>query len=338
MNPYIKLADVLSWKQETADVICSKYQDYLITKICDYASRPGVNSSSLCELVEVLDNADLLSKFVVYPFVADLLHPRTKINDDDNLTPLLAYTLSFLAASGVVSPSNAIFEIPPSYNKKRKNSLAVYMDSRLTYPNMTGGNRVQEIPNSSKKSIRAKVSRSLELYEEIGGHVLHFVQSGTQLLCIQDETEESHRFGSASFRGFAGLNLLLNPRHASTWTIADAILHEAIHSVLYQIEPFHCRFFKDIPESKKAISSPWTGNQITVDNLFQASYVWYGLYNFWKRVSDTSDFSECRDFGFERCSFISKGFMVLDAGQLKECLSADALEGLRHLLSTLTVE
>lgn len=344
MNPFEEIARALMWREALCDHISANYTSALEAKLRGYCTGEGPNASSLGLLVDAIANEGELPAFVRYPYVADCLHPRTRLHDDESLDPLVAYGLSFLAFLGVIDDTRAVYRIPVSYQKRlsRRRCPAdadddaapfpLYFDDYLVFPDMTGGNTVRPLPRHQRQVQAGRVTRSVELFVEISDHVLPFVVRGTELLCIQDELEESGRFGSASFRGFAGLNAILNPQITSTWTLADAILHESIHSVLYQVEPWFCPFFRDKEHARHRVRSPWTGNDISVDNLFQASFVWFGLLHFWRTVRDRTAFDECRDYSLERVHFIGRGFRGLDLGIFGESLSDEVRPGMNLIL------
>lgn len=71
---------------------------------------------------------------------------------------------------------------------------------------------------------------------------------------------------------------------------------------------------------------------ISVDNLFQATYVWYGLWNFWELVAATRSCNEeAQKYAVERSQFIAEGFKRLDIGIFGDALSEEVLPGLEHI-------
>ena len=92
--------------------------------------------------------------------------------------------------------------------------------------------------------------------------------------------------------------------------LIDAIVHESIHGLLFMIDELDSWMPKvDVSdEIGRIIVSPWTGNMLTLRNVLQAVFVWYGLYNFWRIHEDFSD----SPFISNRLNKIRKGFENLD--------------------------
>ena len=78
---------------------------------------------------------------------------------------------------------------------------------------------------------------------------------------------------------------LLRNAHAPNATpavIADALLHEAIHSLLFIYEEIAGPFVASDKLAQEAqIVSPWSGRALPLQQFTHACLVWYGLYWFW---------------------------------------------------------
>ncbi|MBV9761217.1 MAG: hypothetical protein JO340_11690 [Acidobacteriaceae bacterium] len=84
--------------------------------------------------------------------------------------------------------------------------------------------------------------------------------------------------GSTSERSFPGRVILQGVERATSARIAAALVHEAIHQLLYILE-FEGRFVVIEPEER--VKSLWTGRPLELHSFFHACFVWYGLANFW---------------------------------------------------------
>ena len=73
------------------------------------------------------------------------------------------------------------------------------------------------------------------------------------------------------------------------WTvskIADAIVHEAIHALIYKIELANSLYLDYSVESEPFIVvSPWSGRKLPLHSFVHACFVWFGLWNFWGLAS-----------------------------------------------------
>jgi HEXXH motif-containing protein len=99
------------------------------------------------------------------------------------------------------------------------------------------------------------------------------------LICYDLASRDS--FSSISSRRFPGLAAFVNLGALANdpCLLADALLHEAIHSCLYAIEadvPFYRgnRFYP-------ATLSPWTGATLPLHSFVHATLVWFALLRFW---------------------------------------------------------
>jgi hypothetical protein len=90
--------------------------------------------------------------------------------------------------------------------------------------------------------------------------------------------------GSSSHYTLPGQIFLRTSGVSTEAQIANALVHETIHQVLYVLESGR-RFAEDnvLPIRPKVVS-PWTGRQLSLDSYFHACFVWYGLATFWRRA------------------------------------------------------
>ena len=91
-------------------------------------------------------------------------------------------------------------------------------------------------------------------------------------------------FNSCSHYGFPRRTQLWNLHLAvdDICAIANALVHEAIHSFLYAIE-LKLPFIAGAPQMVR-IKSPWSGNDPSMYSYIHACFVWFGLSHFWKRA------------------------------------------------------
>jgi len=142
--------------------------------------------------------------------------------------------------------------------------------------------------------------------------LLAFVVRFTKVLIVQEDHAEP--FSSGSNGDYVGRTVISNPDEAAEADLADAIVHEAIHSLLYMQEEqqpwiFHPNLFEPTPR----VVSPWSGRKLPLRPYLQACFVWYGLLNLWASACQKKVFET------ERSHFLFKRAAV---GFLGESLSA----------------
>ena len=113
--------------------------------------------------------------------------------------------------------------------------------------------------------------------------VSNFVRGFTKVLVVQKEPPYTG-FSSNSRDDRIGRSAVRNPHLAAVVEVdlADSLVHEAIHSLLYMQEHRH-RWFQDeaLYSPQERVRSPWSGNRLPLRYFFHACFVWYGLLHFW---------------------------------------------------------
>ncbi len=129
-----------------------------------------------------------------------------------------------------------------------------------------------------------------------------FAQTFLTQVSLRFEPGAPTKINSSSFSQFIGLALLVNPHLPSVDVekLADLIVHESIHSLLFMLEEVEQPFLLDRLSAKIMVKSPWSGNVINLHAYLHACLVWYGLYWFWCRASSTGVFSA------ERCKALQE--------------------------------
>lgn len=115
--------------------------------------------------------------------------------------------------------------------------------------------------------------------------VAAFVLRFTKVLILQRHGDEP--FSSGSNGQFVGRSAVANPQlpSADGAVLADAVVHEAIHALLYMQELRRGWVLEaSLYEATPRITSPWSGRRLPVRAFLQACFVWYGLVNFWAQA------------------------------------------------------
>ncbi len=95
-------------------------------------------------------------------------------------------------------------------------------------------------------------------------------------------------YGSTSKRSFPGRVILRGIERASAAIVAEALIHEAIHQLMYVLEYEGPFVIEDLSER---VRSAWTGRPLLIDAFFHACFVWYGLAQFWALAGASGAFS-----------------------------------------------
>jgi len=115
---------------------------------------------------------------------------------------------------------------------------------------------------------------------------------------------------SSTNGGLIGRVLIGNAQLYPEELFAEAMVHEATHGVLFMLNELEewMPGTKEHDSNHHHIPSPWTGNLLTPRNLFQATFVWYGIFEFFQSHHDLYPNTKLVD---DRMKQIQEGFQNL---------------------------
>ena len=112
---------------------------------------------------------------------------------------------------------------------------------------------------------------------------------------------------SSTNGGYIGRVLIGNAGVFEPELLAEAMVHESIHGILFMLDELNTWMpgTREDASQTHFIRSPWSGNLLTPRNIFQATFVWYGLYHFWNTHLDAYPNKKLMT---SRMDLIRKGF------------------------------
>jgi hypothetical protein len=132
-----------------------------------------------------------------------------------------------------------------------------------------------------------------------------FVRRFVKVLVVQANDQTAYSAYSAG--KYVGRTTLSNPQLVEPVDIAESVVHEATHSLLYmQIPEQPWGIDQDVFEERKAVS-PWSGRPLPLTTYLHACFVWYGLVNFWSQARGIGCFPQRRVEG--RLARAALGFL-----------------------------
>jgi len=135
-----------------------------------------------------------------------------------------------------------------------------------------------------------KLENSMQVIKKISPHVYNMITKFTKVMVVRTDGTTNDIFTSATSTQYLGRTLLVNPHleFVDTALLTDGIVHEAMHSVLYMLErAFPWVHDRDLYfDETVLVQSPWSGRMLKLRPFLQANFIWYGLYNFWKKSSN----------------------------------------------------
>ncbi|HWP42266.1 MAG TPA: HEXXH motif-containing putative peptide modification protein [Blastocatellia bacterium] len=147
---------------------------------------------------------------------------------------------------------------------------------------------------------------------------IEFIKLFTRVIVARKNSDRPDRAGSRSFSRYIGATIIENPHDSTTdaAALADSLVHEAIHHMLYS-EELQRPFASDAGLAKSFhVLSPWSGRRLNFRQYLHACVVWFGLWAFWSLCADSAAFPE-----EEVRSHIRRAAHGFSQGPLLDCLS-----------------
>lgn len=229
-----------------------------------------------------------------------------------------------IATPGPASTSSLSFRGSETFKAPRLGSIVIDAFRPFTkddFPPPMG-----EVTNHTPEEleiITRRLEQSLEQISRISSTARAAIDALVQVISLVRAPKSMTGTQSFSNKPVIGRMGLANA-DSNRWTIgkiADALVHEAIHALIYKIELTNCLYLDNTVEAEKfRIVSPWSGRKLPVHSFVHANFVWFGLYNFWSLASpDEADAAKLKETA-------GRGFF---AGNPLTCIPDDVIERIR---------
>jgi hypothetical protein len=154
-----------------------------------------------------------------------------------------------------------------------------------------GGNTLVPMAPDHVQATRAKLEAALAAMGSAVPPARELVRTVVEVVAIREDLDYPDKFGSSSFQDYIGLVLLTNPhlKHVHVALVAEALVHEAIHSLLGLWEA-EAPFVLGAAARHERVTSPWTGASLRLPSYVHACLVWYGLLRFWRHAAAGEEF------------------------------------------------
>lgn len=182
----------------------------------------------------------------------------------------------------------------------------------------------------------SKVEKALGKIRESSEVTASFVNRFTKVLIIQKDDEAPDQCQSGSNGQYIGRSFVTNLQSpvVSEEAVAEAIVHEAVHGLLYMgqvLEPWGPN--EVVYDQTARVPSPWSGRHLPTRSFLEASFVWFGLLHFWCYAVKNATFDRLQTRS--RLLKAAKGFlgpplvdMLTDRSRLNSSL-IEAVEGMQ---------
>jgi hypothetical protein len=139
-------------------------------------------------------------------------------------------------------------------------------------------------------SIYGKINCGLNILRQGCPNAHRLFRGAVKVVTLLRDPSGASSFGSSSWSRYIGKLALSNVHNEGfdPLRIAQALVHEAVHSALYVIErrePFIVSLNDQSYDRK--VCSPWTKRELPLASYLHACFVWYGLWCFWHRAIES---------------------------------------------------
>jgi hypothetical protein len=131
-----------------------------------------------------------------------------------------------------------------------------------------------------------KLDDAMETIGAVAQPALDLIVATTRVVVLGAGSGPNQAFSSFSHRRWLGRSGLGNAQlpNVTISTLCDALVHEAIHSFLYLIEEHYPLLAVSGESAGVKLLSPWTGRLLSLRSFVHAIFVWFGLWQFWRRA------------------------------------------------------
>jgi len=137
---------------------------------------------------------------------------------------------------------------------------------------------------AEQRRVLLLLEQAIDQVERTRGSIAGFVRRFNKVVILQKDSEAPGLFASGSNGHYVGRTFLANPHLGDPACIADALVHEGIHGLLYMSEQLEPWYLDPAARTSPRMQSPWTGSMLTLPSFLQACFVWFGLLNFWSNA------------------------------------------------------
>jgi hypothetical protein len=299
-----ELAHILTWKEtsSTPALWRTQYEDLLESRI---ESVAAAKEEDLCILESLaMLPRDRRRRFLRAPQIASRLLAHRPPDSFDS-GPVARSLLAELAAAGIVSElPDPVWTVlgdrrldpaaPTSWGKTGACILGTHIvvDGAGPTDFSHGATGPLVLPTEEHRvAIERKLSEAARAIAASSASTFGFWTDCVDVIAIRTTVDPLAPLSSNSLLRNARLTLILNGHlgRSESAPMAEAIVHEAIHSLLFMFEEVHAPF---VPRNSEAefltVRSPWSGKDLFLSAYVHACVVWYGLYWFWTAAAEAA--------------------------------------------------
>ncbi len=164
---------------------------------------------------------------------------------------------------------------------------------------------VESHPDSEFAEAASKLSTAMQFIESVSGPACDMLDACLRVVSLARVPDDPNMTVSGSHPHLRGLAAFSN-LHSLRWApgqVVEALLHEAIHSLISKMEIADSLFLSYREAGDVSATSPWSGRSMPLWAYVHACFLWFGSWHFWQRAGGHSDraheFAETARRGFD---------------------------------------
>jgi hypothetical protein len=146
-----------------------------------------------------------------------------------------------------------------------------------------GGMRLEHYADPDERELAlGRLREAMSGIDATDAGVAAFVRRFTRTANVVVDSE-TPKFTSGSTSQYVGRSLFCNAHlpGVDAELVADSLVHESIHSLLYMHEIREPWIDEQVISRESVVESPWSGATLLVRPFLQACFVWFALAHFW---------------------------------------------------------
>jgi len=118
-----------------------------------------------------------------------------------------------------------------------------------------------------------------------------FFRDFIQVIVARNDFCHPRSYSGSSTASHIGRLLIRNGHLMSAGKMADSLIHESIHALLFIVEILE-PFLVTPVQPEPCARSPWSGNLLPIRTYLHACFVWFGLAQFWRLAVNSAGSAE----------------------------------------------
>lgn len=261
--------------------------------------------------------------FLISPVAFELLSSAAyKMESDDYCEVMRKYAQDIRLQRGQDSGWTALTDTEYSNGREKTvtttiaDSILVDFDSPQALRKDLTSSVFSETPLPVSETIRQeiidKLSQAMALIDTVASTAGQLIRNTTR--CIRIRVSASENIAAETDPTTIGEMRLLNFHlpDKDIYDVADALIHESLHSFLAMYELQHGGFVGFNQTSLVRPVSPWSGNPIPYNAFTHAVYIYFALFEFYKLLFHAPNVDCDKKHIALLMSHCSRGFRVTD--------------------------